>query len=284
MKITHTVLSSRILVTLILMPISACHYKHINAQIQDDVDTVDYIIVGDANAAAEGFSYPLTHNGFNPLLRIRDKSDFIRLFPFMFDKGVRDELNRMKYNGGWNFSNYLGESFGDGAFWRIDDGSENKINIVNITGDEFSKHYQELYAKDAMNLAPEYRTGMAWVYAYFAAEDDSFYGRIDALGVDERKTRGRSADQWRIMIWHKEQRPSERPSEIYLCHGLCNGGSLSEGSIISDDEQVRFEATFIGQEDSPWGVLEYTRSKSHRGNRYIRLKIDTPWLEKYKAD
>lgn len=272
----------RILAAMLLIPIAACRYQQVNDQPQDDVDAVDYVIAGDANAAAKGFSFPLTHNGFEPLFDIRDKSDFIRLFPVMFDNGVREELKRMKSEGGWNFSNYLGESYGDGAFWRMDNGADYKINIVNITGKAFDTYYKKLYAKDAMNLAPEYRNGLAWVYAYFEAEDNSFYGRVDALGTDERRVRGRSADRWRVMIWGKNQKPNEKPCEIYFCKGPYGGGSLSGDSIISDDGRVKFEYIHFGTEDSPWGWLEYTQDKSRGENGLIRLKKDTPWLEKYK--
>ena len=146
-----------------------------------------------------------------------------------------------------------------------------------ITGEEFDKYYQKVYAKDKMNLAPEYRDGMAWVYAYFAAEDDSFYGRVDALGRDERKKRGTVADRYRIMIFRRGQKPNGKPSEMYFCKHSSDG-------IVSEDGSVKFEVVDIGNDESPWGWLEYTKDKSRGQEGFIRLKADTPWLEKYKID
>lgn len=151
MKINVNAPSFRILATMLLLPIAACRYEEIN---QEYIDAVDFVIVGDAKAAAEGFSFPLTHNEFEPLLQIHDKADFVRLFPIMFDRGVREELQRMKAEGGWSFSNYMGEAYGDGAFWRIDRGDDFKINIVNITGKAFYEYYRKLYAQETMNLEP----------------------------------------------------------------------------------------------------------------------------------
>lgn len=266
------------LVVVLICPILACRYQQVNTQLQDanhEVDTVDYVIAGDASAAAEGFYFPLNHNGFQPLLEIQDKADFIRLFPIMFDDGVRKVLKQKKAKEGWGFRNWQGEMFGDGEFWRVDFDGDNKITTVNITGEAFDKYYKNLYAKDVANLAPEYRDDLAWVYAYFVAEDDSFYGRVDALGPDERKKQGRSADSYRIMIFRKDQKPNEKPSEIYICKNSSSG-------ITSEDERVKFEIVYIGQEDSPWGWLEYTQDKTRGDNSLIRLKEDTPWLEKYK--
>lgn len=277
MRITNTISMSGMLIATLLISTAGCRYEQINNDFShsDEVDPVDYVIAGDASAAAEGFYFPLTHNGFEPLLQIGDKSDFIRLFPVMFDKGVREELKRMKAAGGWNFRNWQGESYVDGAFWRADYGVENKITTVNITGEAFRKYYQKLYAKDLMNLAQEYRDGLAWVEAYFAAEDDSFYGRVDALGADERKKQGRVADSYRIVIFRNEQKPSEKPSEMYICKRTSDG-------IASEDGRVIFDIVYVGQEDSPWGWLTYAKDRTRGDNGYIRLKRDTPWLEKYK--
>ena len=247
-------------------------------------NTVDYVIAGDANMAARGFSFPLCHGGFQPLLQIKDKSDFIRLFPAMCDKGVREELKRMKEEDGWGVRNWRGEMFGNGAFWRDNpewEGADKRIHTVLITGEEFDKFYQKVYAKDKMNLAPRYRTDMAWVYAYFAAEDDSVYGRVDALGKDERKVRASIADRYRIMIFRRGQKPDEKPSEMYFCKP-----SPEEGvhGVVSEDGRVKFEVVHLGHEGSPWGWLEYTKDKTRGDKGYVRLKADTPWLEKYKAD
>lgn len=239
--------------------------------------TVDHVIAGEARMAARGFSYPVRHTGFQPLIQVRDESDFVRLFPVMFDKGVREELERMKFKNGWGFRNWQGEMFGNGSFWRDNpEWSEDKrIHTINITGDEFAKYYQTVYAKDRMNLAPAYRDGLAWVYAYFAGEDDSFYGRVDALGRDERRTRGIVSDRYRIMIFRRGQRPNEIPSEIYFCKNTTEG-------IVSEDGGVKFEVVHIGNEESPWGFLEYGKDKTRGDNGYVRLKADIPWLEKFR--
>lgn len=282
----------KMLLISLLLPFAACRYsegdrtkgqnKNVGSECHGfNVDnTVDYVIAGDARMAACGFTYPLHHGGFLPLMQIMNKSDFIRLFPVMFDKGVREELKRMKEDEGWGFRNWRGEMFGNGAFWRDNpewEGADKRINTILITGAEFDKYYQKVYAKDAANLAPEYRSGMAWVYAYFSAVDDSFYGRVDALGKDERKVRGPIADRYRIMIFRKGQKPNGKPSEMYFCKPSPEGDA---DEILSEDGRVKFEVVHIGHEGSPWGWLEYTKDKS-RG--YIRLKADTPWLEKYKA-
>lgn len=258
-------------VGIIVLSFTACRYVD---------NAVDYVIAGDANSAARGFKFPLDHGGFQPLMQIKNKSDFIRLFPVMFDKGVREELKRMKKEEGWGFRNWRGEMFGNGAFWRDNPewrGADKRIHTVLITGEEFDKYYQKVYAKDKMNLAPEYRDGMAWVYAYFAAEDDSFYGRVDALGRDERKKRGTVADRYRIMIFRRGQKPNGKPSEMYFCKHSSDG-------IVSEDGCVKFEVVDIGNDESPWGWLEYTKDKSRGQEGFIRLKADTPWLEKYKID
>ena len=247
-------------------------------------NTVDYVIAGDANSAARGFKFPLDHGRFQPLMQIKNKSDFIRLFPVMFDKGVREELKRMKKEEGWGFRNWRGEMFGNGAFWRDNpewEGADKRIHTVLIMGEEFDKYYQKVYARDKMNLAPEYRGGMAWVYAYFAAEDDSFYGRVDALGRDERKVRGSVADCYRIMIFRKGQKPNGKPSEMYFCK---HSSEFRVDGVVSEDGRVKFEIVHVGHEGSPWGWLEYAKDKSRGKEGLIRLKADTPWLEKYKID
>ena len=282
---------------LIVLLLAACRYSADNvhgrnvsqnatSECPDFVidNAVDYVIAGDANSAARGFKFPLNHNGFQPLMQIKNKSDFIRLFPVMFDKGVREELKRMKEEEGWGFRNWSGEMFGNGAFWRDDpewEGADKRIHSVLITGEEFVKYYQKVYAKDKMNLAPEYRDGMAWVYAYFAAEDDSFYGRVDALGRDERKVRGSVADRYRIMIFRRGQKPNGKPSEMYFCKDSSEDGGCG---VVSEDGRVRFEVVNIGSAESPWGCLKYTKDKSRGHEGLIRLKADTPWLEKYKVD
>ena len=285
MKINNATLgtwSIRLLSAALLTTLVACRYqdKAVDASVNID-NTVDYVIAGNANLAAHGFAFPLQHSNFEPLVQIKNRSDFIRLFPVMFDKGVREELKRMKEADGWGFRNWRGEMFGNGAFWRDNpewEGADKRIHTVLITGDEFDKYYQKVYAKDKMNLAPQFRTGMAWVYAYFAAEDDSFYGRIDALGRDERKVRGPIADRYRIMIFRRGQKPSEKPSEMYFCKHSPNDG------IVSEDGRVKFDVVDIGPEESPWGWLEYTNDKTRGDKGYVQLKADTPWLEKYKAD
>lgn len=247
-------------------------------------NTVDYVIAGDAEMAANGFSFPLHHGGFLPLMQIKDKSDFVRLFPVMFDKGVRKELKRLKEEEGWGFRNWRGEMFGNGAFWRDNPewkGADKRINTILITGAEFDKHYQKVYAKDAANLAPEYRSGMAWVYAYFSAEDDSFYGRVDALGKDERKVRGPIADRYRIMIFRRGQKPNGKPSEIYFCK---HSPEERDDGIVSEDGLVKFEIVSIGTDESPWGWLEYTKDKTKGDQGFIRLKADAPWLKKYRPN
>ena len=101
-------------------------------------DPVDAIIDGDARRAARGFEYPLRHNELNPLIAINNEEDFIRLFPVMFDEGVRKELKRIRDEGeGWDFSNWQGEMFGNGELWRREkneDGSNGKIFSINIKG------------------------------------------------------------------------------------------------------------------------------------------------------
>lgn len=284
-------------VGLILLLFTACRYsaadihvKNANRNITSESsgfnigNTVDYVIAGDANAAACGFKFPLHHPGFQPLMQIKNKSDFIRLFTVMFDKGVREELKRMKKEEGWGFRNWCGEMFGNGAFWRDNpewEGADKRIHTVLITGEEFDKYYQKVYAKDKMNLAPEYRDGMAWVYAYFAAEDNSFYGRVDALGRDERKVRGSVADRYRIMIFRRGQKPNGKPSEMYFCK---HSSEFRVDGVVSEDGCVKFEIVHFGQEGIPWGWLEYTKDKSRGKEGLIRLKADTPWLEKYKVD
>lgn len=281
--------SIRLLSAALLTTLVACRYpedtNHKAVAINFNIDnTVDYVIAGDANLAAHGFAFPLQHGGFEPLMRIKNRSDFVRLFPVMFDKGVREELKRMKEEDGWGFRNWRGEMFGNGAFWRDNPewkGADKRIHTVLITGDEFDKHYQKVYAKDKLNLALQYRTGMAWVYSYFAAEDDSFYGRVDALGRDERKVRGPIADRYRIMIFRRGQKPDEKPSEMYFCKPSPEDRVYG---VVSEDGCVKFEVVHIGAEGSPWGWLEYTKDKTRGDKGYVRLKADTPWLEKYKAD
>lgn len=284
-------------VCLIVLLFAACRYFADNVHVKNanrnvtsgsssfNIDnTVDYVIAGDANSAARGFEFPLRHPGFQPLLQIKNKSDFIRLFPVMFDKGVREELKRMKKEEGWGFRNWRGEMFGNGAFWRDNpewEGADKRIHTVLITGEEFDKYYQKVYAKDKMNLAPEYRDGMAWVYAYFAAEDNSFYGRVDALGRDERKVRGSVADRYRIMIFRRGQKPNGKPSEMYFCK---HSSEFRVDGVVSEDGCVKFEIAHFGQEGIPWGWLEYAKDKSRGQEGRIRLKADTPWLEKYKID
>ena len=261
-------------VVLLAAVVAGCRYFDVE-------ETVDYVIAGDARMAAKGFKFPLCHSGFQPLMQIRDEADFIRLFPVMFDRGVREELKRMKEKDGWGFRNWRGEMFGNGAFWRDNpewEGADKKIHTVLITGAEFDKYYQDVYAKDAANLAPEYRSGMAWVYAYFSAEDDSFYGRVDALGKDERKVRGPVADRYRIMIFRKGQKPNGKPCEMYFCKDVPDEG------IVSDDGRVKFEVVHIGHEDSPWGWLEYSKDKSRGDGGCVRLKADVPWLEKFAVE
>ncbi len=259
-------------VVLLASGVSGCRYYDVGK-------TVDYVIAGDARMAARGFSYPVRHTGFQPLMQIGDESDFVRLFPVLFDKGVRGELKQMKSKDGWGFRNWQGEMFGNGAFWRDNPewSEDRRIHSINITGEAFDKYYQEVYARDKMNLAPGYRDGLAWVYAYFAAEDDSFYGRVDALGQDERRTRGSVSDRYRIMIFRRGQKPSEIPSEVYFCK------NTSEG-IASDDGLIRFEVVHIGHEESPWGWLEYTKDKSRGDGGCVRLKADVPWLEKFAVE
>ena len=281
----------------LILSFTACRYSAGNGHIKNvnpnaarecpdfNIDnTVDYVIAGDANAAARGFKFPLRHPGFQPLMQIKNKSDFVRLFPVMFDKGVRGELKRWMAKGGWSWSlpNWHGEMFGNGAFWRDNPewkNADKRIHTVLIIGDDFLKYYQRIYAKDKMNLAPEYRAGMAWVYAYFTAEDDSFYGRVDAIGRDERIKLGHNtAERFRVIIFKKGQKPSEKPSEIYLCKYDYEDG------ITSLDGRIKFEIVSIGTDESPWGWLEYTKDKTRGKNGYVRLKADTPWLEKYKID
>ena len=282
---------------LIVLLFAACRYSADNVHGRNvsqnatseclgfDIDnTVDYVIAGDAKLAAHGFLFPLRHPGFQPLMQIKNSSDFIRLFPVMFDKGVREELKRWMAKGGWSWSlpNWRGEMFGNGALWRDNPewkNADKRINTVLIIGDEFLKYYQRIYAKDKMNLAPEYRAGMAWVYAYFMAEDDSFYGRVDAIGRDERIALGHNtAERFRIIIFKKGHKPREKPSEIYLCKY-----DYYEG-ITSLDGRVKFGLVHFGNDESPWGWLEYTKDKTRGKNGYVRLKADTPWLEKYKID
>lgn len=256
-------------VVLLAAGVAGCRYFDVEK-------TVDYVIAGDARMAARGFSYPVGHTGFQPLMQIRDESDFVRLFPVMFDNGVREELKQMKFKDGWGFRNWRGEMFGNGSFWRDNPewSEDRRIHTITITGGEFSKYYQKVYARDKMNLAPAYRDGLAWVYAYFAAEDDSFYGRVDALGRDERRTRGTVSDRYRIMIFRRGQRPSEIPSEMYFCK------HTSEG-IVSEDGRIKFDVMHIGHEESPWGFLEYAKDRTRGDNGYVRLKADIPWLEKF---
>ena len=153
---------------LIVLLFAACRYSADNVHGRNvsqnatseclgfDIDnTVDYVIAGDAKLAAHGFLFPLRHPGFQPLMQIKNSSDFIRLFPVMFDKGVREELKRMKETEGWGFRNWRGEMFGNGAFWRDNPewgGADKRIHTVLITGEEFDKYYQKVYAKDKMNL------------------------------------------------------------------------------------------------------------------------------------
>lgn len=180
------------------------------------------------------------------------------------------------------FRNWRGEMFGNGALWRDNPewkNADKRIHTVLIIGDDFLKYYQRIYAKDKMNLAPEYRAGMAWVYAYFTAEDDSFYGRVDAIGRDERIKLGHNtAERFRVIIFKNGQKPSEKPSEIYLCKYDYEDG------ITSLDGRIKFEIVSIGTDERPWGWLEYTKDKTRGKNGYVRLKADTPWLEKYKID
>ena len=278
---------------LIVLLLAACRYSDDNVHAKNanrdatseclgfNIDnTVDYVIAGDAKLAAHGFLFPLRHPGFQPLMQIKNSSDFIRLFPVMFDKGVREELKRMKETEGWGFRNWRGEMFGNGAFWRDNPewkNADKRIHTVLITGEEFDKYYQKVYAKDKINLAPEYRDGMAWVYAYFAAEDDSFYGRVDALGRDERKVRGSVADRYRIMIFRRGQKPNGKPSEMYFCK---HSSEFRVDGVVSEDGRVKFEIVHFGQEGIPWGWLEYTKDKSRGKEGLVRLKADTPWLEK----
>lgn len=283
--------SIRLLAVILPLTLVACRDSGDNTQSEDanqdavaiafNIDnTVDYVIAGDANSAALGFAFPLHHGGFHPLMKIQNKADFIRLFPILFDKGVREKLKQMQQEEGWGFRNWQGEMFGNGAFWRENPewSSDKRIHTVQITGEEFDKYYQEVYAKDKMNLAPQYRADMAWVYAYFAAEDDSFYGRVDALGRDERKVRGLVSDRYRIMIFRSGQKPNEEPSEMYFCK------DSPEDGIVSEDGLVKFKIEHYGDGESPWGWLEYTKDKARGNDGYVRLKADTPWLVKYKAD
>lgn len=257
-------------VVLLTACVSGCRYFDIDK-------TVDYVIAGEARMAAKGFLYPVRHTGFQPLMQIRDASDFVQLFPVMFDNRVREELKQKKLKDGWGFRNWQGEMYGDGCFWRDNPewSDDKRIHTINITGYKFSEYYQEVYARDVMNLAPAYRDGLAWVYAYFVAEDDSFYGRVDALGRDERKTRGTVSDRYRIMIFRKGQRPNEIPCEMYFCK------DSSEG-IVSEDGRVMFKVIHIGNRGSPWGCLEYINDVTRGDNGYIRLKADVAWLEKFK--
>ena len=50
------------------------------------------------------------------------------------------------------------------------------------------------------------------------------------------------------------------------------------------DGRIKFEIVSIGTDERPWGWLEYTKDKTRGKNGYVRLKADTPWLEKYKID
>lgn len=119
-------------VCLIVLLFAACRYPANNGHIKNvkqdatseclgfDIDnTVDCVIAGDANAAARGFKFPLRHPGSQPLMQIKNKSDFIRLFPVMFDRGVREELMRMKKKDGWGFGIGVVRCLAMGRFGEI---------------------------------------------------------------------------------------------------------------------------------------------------------------------
>lgn len=122
---------------------------------------------------------------------------------------------------------------------------------------------------------------MAWVYAYFAAEDDSFYGSVDALSCDERKGRGSIADLYLIMIFRRGQKPNEKPSAMYFCKPSPEERVYG---VVSEVGSIKLEVVRVVYEESPWCLLEYTKDKTYGDKGCVRLKEDTAWLEKYKAD
>lgn len=232
-------------------------------------DPVDAIIAGDARQAASGFEYPLRHNELNPLIAINNEEDFVRLFPVMFDEGVRKELKSVRDDRrGWDFSNWQGEMFDCGEFWRREkkeDGSNGKIYCVNIAGEALEKFYRKVYEDDMKCLKREYRKGMARAYAYFAAEDDLFYGRVDVIRSYTGKSSTQYEEKYRVLIFPKGASKSDNPSECYVCID-------ADRCIESEDGRIRFAIIDIGCDESPWAYLEYLKE-----GREVRLKPSAPW-------
>lgn len=163
----------------------------------------------------------MRHNKLNPLIVINNEEDFVRLFSVMFDEGVREKLKSIRKEGkGWDFSNWQGEMFGNGEFGRCEqneDGSKGKIFCVNIAGEELGKFYRTIYEDDIKCLKREYRKGMDRAYAYFKAEDDSLYGRVDVIRAYTGKSAKQYEEKYRVLIFPKCASPSDNPSECYVC-------------------------------------------------------------------
>lgn len=231
-------------------------------------DVVDYIIQGNAKLAAKHFSFPITLNPVQPVIRIESEQDLIKWFPVIFDKEARREIAERKRttpNGGWDFQNWQGESFSGGLLWRGCWSEDRKVHCVNVFSASLFDKWQAAYKKDLMTLAPKYRRGCTWAAYYFVSEDGTYFGRVDSMSDPwHRNDRGnctKTGSKFRVMLFRRGQRTSDEPWKIFYYDAKRKGEderdwTFADG-IHSENEDFKFDYYRIRNEEMAEMYLEF---------------------------
>jgi hypothetical protein len=207
---------------------------------------IDMIKNNDINKLSDNVSYPLIRH--YPIAAIKDKKDFIKRYPILFDETLKKMIVNSNPKKDWHPVGGRGIMLFSGVVWLDYDGNLIAVNYASVS----ERETEEKFLKEENNkLYPPLKD---FKKLEFIVDTKEKRIRVDDVG----------GSAYRYATWDKKKSMSTKPELIINGGKIENYGSGGNRAYIFTNGEYRYEISFSYAGDSDAISMELTIFKSEK--------------------
>jgi len=244
-----------LLFILYLMSFNICYANNNVEDSQNQIAQIvqkfkDAVKTDNPKIIADYVEYPYVMQ--NPLPNIENKEDFINNYEMLFDDELKQAINDSKIQD-WDDAGWRGIMLHSGMLWLNEDGKLKATNYYTDKAKEYVAKWSENDRKILYEPLRKYDENIG------VFRTDTKLVRIDEINTDENYNK-----QYRLALWNKDGKMSDKPEILILdgkveYHGSANN---TEYHFKSGDYEYVFFVNYAGPVDmKPYEFGVYKNKK-----------------------